>query len=270
MPPISTSSTPRLTNAQKLEICLHKRAHPNLTQLGLSHWSKEKFSLPKALSQAAISKILANAKNLENMTQVESQAKRPRIAQYPELESALANWNAVDREERGEANVYNVDQLAAMRWCKAAWTDIPGEIIENCFNHTGLFDTISVHPENHPLEQAIVAETTDALQQLSSISPMDIRNFLNPMPEEDAYVHQEFTDEELLEHSIQEDEEIEEEEDIPVKPTSKEKLLILQQALSILELDDPLQAALHKSLRCLQAHLRGRKLKQTMLDSWIN
>lgn len=72
------------------------------------------------------------------------------IAAFKKRYKRFLAQNAVDREERGEANVYNVDQLAVMRWCKAAWTDILGEIIENCFNHTGLFDTISEHPETIP------------------------------------------------------------------------------------------------------------------------
>ncbi|KAI1000312.1 hypothetical protein K3495_g7883, partial [Podosphaera aphanis] len=46
---------------------------------------------------------------------------------------------AIDLDEQGATDIYKVDQLTAMRWCKAAWEDIPPSVVANCFRHTGLF-----------------------------------------------------------------------------------------------------------------------------------
>ena len=48
--------------------------------------------------------------------------------------------DALDRDEQGDTDIYNVDQLTAMRWSKAAWEELPESVIANCFKHTGPFD----------------------------------------------------------------------------------------------------------------------------------
>uniref|UniRef100_A0AAV1TK74 HTH CENPB-type domain-containing protein n=1 Tax=Peronospora matthiolae TaxID=2874970 RepID=A0AAV1TK74_9STRA len=82
----------RLTNEQKLRICKHQDANPRITQTALAAWTKDAFNLQKALSQAAISKIIKKRKELEAMDTTDLSAKRPRTVQHPAVEEAVAFW----------------------------------------------------------------------------------------------------------------------------------------------------------------------------------
>uniref|UniRef100_A0AAV1T984 ARS-binding protein 1 N-terminal domain-containing protein n=1 Tax=Peronospora matthiolae TaxID=2874970 RepID=A0AAV1T984_9STRA len=62
----------RLTNEQKLRICKHQDANPRITQTALAAWTKDAFDLQKALSQAAISKIIKKGRSLRQWTPLTS------------------------------------------------------------------------------------------------------------------------------------------------------------------------------------------------------
>ena len=82
----------RLTNEQRLQICRHRAALPKMSQSELVKWATKEFNLAKGISQAAISNILKKQAELENMAPTSLEAKRPRLAQHPDLEEALATW----------------------------------------------------------------------------------------------------------------------------------------------------------------------------------
>uniref|UniRef100_A0AAV1TDU0 HTH CENPB-type domain-containing protein n=1 Tax=Peronospora matthiolae TaxID=2874970 RepID=A0AAV1TDU0_9STRA len=92
----------RLTNLQKLRICKHQDANPRITQTALAAWTKDAFDLQKALSQAAISKIIKKRKELEAMETTDLSAKRPRTVQHPAVDEAVAFW-VLQCQHRGVA-----------------------------------------------------------------------------------------------------------------------------------------------------------------------
>ena len=48
--------------------------------------------------------------------------------------------HAIDRDAAGEKDLYKVDILKAMRWCRASWNVLTSETIANCWRHTVLLD----------------------------------------------------------------------------------------------------------------------------------
>ena len=82
----------RLTNEQKLALCLYHAKHPSFSQARIAQYAKSEFSMDKELSQAAISKILKKRSDYENMTEQELKSKRPRSSAFPVLEEALVMW----------------------------------------------------------------------------------------------------------------------------------------------------------------------------------
>jgi hypothetical protein len=170
--------------------------------------------------------------------------------------------NALDRDERGEDNVYNVDQLIAMRWSVAAWNDISKESIQNCFNHTGLFVVDEIEALDGQLDETnIDREIEEILLQLPGYSSNDVEFFLNSMPEEHICVHEDYTDAELLAMNAkvlpsEEQEEEEDDEEPMVELSLQEKLSLIQQTIGILDVTNPLQVNIRSGLQCVQWDLR--------------
>ncbi|TDH71119.1 hypothetical protein CCR75_002697 [Bremia lactucae] len=86
------------TNAQRLEICNYKAAHPTITQGQLASWAQESLHLPRKPSQAMISKVLKRKLDLETMTTEELICKSRRTVRFPHLDAALARWVAYCEE----------------------------------------------------------------------------------------------------------------------------------------------------------------------------
>ena len=47
---------------------------------------------------------------------------------------------ALDFLEEGNANIYHIDQLTAVKCLKAVWEEIPGTVIAHCWDSTGLLE----------------------------------------------------------------------------------------------------------------------------------
>lgn len=45
---------------------------------------------------------------------------------------------ALDLSELGQSNIYNLDQLHAMKWIRDSWNEIPSAVIYNCWRRTKL------------------------------------------------------------------------------------------------------------------------------------
>uniref|UniRef100_M4BCM1 DDE-1 domain-containing protein n=1 Tax=Hyaloperonospora arabidopsidis (strain Emoy2) TaxID=559515 RepID=M4BCM1_HYAAE len=190
--------------------------------------------------------------------------------------------NAIDCDERRDGfNIYKVDQLTVMRWLVAAWNEISSTTIANCFSPTWLFSTESVissavevkrskdgatevEEEESELEQELIAQ----LKKLRVRDTMKISEFLDPI-EEDETAQPELTDNEILKEVLEADEEEENSEDaVPVaeKFTRTEKINLLRDACSLLDVSQESHQAAYKVLRSLQLDLRNTP---TTLDMWF-
>jgi len=196
-------------------------------------------------------------------------------------------WNfqlqdAIDKDEAGATDIYKVDQLSAMRWCKRAWRSISSDTIANCFRHTGLFDDVEINWDEDgtgqlPIgEQVIEEELATAIATLHVQHPMDIKDLLNP-PVEDLFAHHIFTDEELLDIAVpailddgKEDDEPEDSGIVaPPAMELREKLHIIQATIQLLDVTRSEHAQIHKGLRNFQRELREKGLRQTALDQFF-
>ncbi|TYZ62614.1 hypothetical protein PybrP1_002374 [[Pythium] brassicae (nom. inval.)] len=81
-----------LTREQKRLVCLHAAQHPRTTQVQLALWARERFALPAAPSQSAISHALRRRQHLQLMRSDELACKRARAVRFPALDVALADW----------------------------------------------------------------------------------------------------------------------------------------------------------------------------------
>ena len=54
--------------------------------------------------------------------------------------------NDVDCDERGDVNIYKVDQLTTLKWSVSAWEEISDATVENYFSHAGIFFVSSSLP----------------------------------------------------------------------------------------------------------------------------
>ena len=60
------------------------------------------------------------------------------IAAFKKIFRSIQLDHALDRYHAGEQEIYKVDILRAMKWCKLAWNMITSTTISNCWNHSGL------------------------------------------------------------------------------------------------------------------------------------
>ena len=100
--------------------------------------------------------------------------------------------SAVDRDERGDHNIYKIDQLTAMQWRKAAWEEVSAATVANCFRHTSLFEEETQLQVNEE-EQGVEQELLDAMERLPLRIRMDMDDLLHSV-EEVYTAHVEITD----------------------------------------------------------------------------
>ena len=186
--------------------------------------------------------------------------------------------NAIDREERGETELYKVDQLTAMHWCRAAWDEVSMETIANCFQHTGILGTNqeTLPSQADAAEQAVEQELQVCLSQLPLRDPMSVDQLINP-PEENRSAHIELTDDEIVAlvresaEAVDDDEE-EQREELNQQPrlSKAEKLRGLGVVAELLDVTDKRQRDLHKLVRQLQKQIRAENAVQSTLDGWFS
>ena len=212
------------------------------------------------------------------------------IAAFKRHYRRLHLQNALDRDERGETNLYKVDQLTAMRWSLAAWSEISSATIANCFRHTGLMDgpalptgggeneagTVGQQAQQEATaaaveEQRVEQDLVSALERLPLRNPMSIASLFNPAEEEET-AHAELTDAEiikLVEDPYGEEEGAAEAEEEVEKHSKAEKLASLSLSIALLDLSQESHRIAHRTLRQVQADLRSASTTQATLDFWL-
>lgn len=117
----------------------------------------------------------------------------------------------LDHENWDNLRPYKVDQLTAMRWARNAWRNMKSTVIQNCWKHTGLL-SVPVPPEaeNSPsentdhitsdffIDEAVTENYERFIQRANIHDAMNIRNFLNPVEEEEILREIKLIDEEEL------------------------------------------------------------------------
>ncbi|KAG8722888.1 hypothetical protein FRC08_004518 [Ceratobasidium sp. 394] len=87
---------------------------------------------------------------------------------------------ALDRDDQGVANMYNINQLQAMTLANDAWQAVTPQTIYNCWRHVGLVPPTYSHqpplpaPDLFvPTHQGLDLEAQQALDQLSLNFPTE-------------------------------------------------------------------------------------------------
>ena len=124
-----------------------------------------------------------------------------------------------------------------------------------------------VEEEEIELEQELIAQ----LKKLRVRDPMKISELLDPI-EEDETAQSELTNNEVLKEVLEADEEEENSKDaapVAEKFTRTEKINLLRDACSLLDVSQESHQAAYKVLRNLQLDLRNTPTTQTTLDMWF-
>lgn len=174
--------------------------------------------------------------------------------------------NALSRDESGERDIYKIDQLQAMRWVNAAWSEVSAETIDNCWKHSGIIDrntSSSVHLNSDA--DVIDTQLADIIHNLRIAEPFSVQEYLFPQAESSA--HEEFTDQDFL--AISEDiDQLDDEDENFVHEIDEEKLLqCLPTVIAKLEENPVTNECALKVLRRLQLETRSSvaQMKQSML-----
>ena len=108
--------------------------------------------------------------------------------------------HAIDRDAAGEKELYKVDILKAMRWCRAAWNAMSADTIVNCWNHTGLMSAEASPSTTLP---GLVADCdidellVEHMKQLNLSSPLSMEEMAEH--EAEVEVHCQLEDSDLIE-----------------------------------------------------------------------
>lgn len=193
---------------------------------------------------------------------------------------------AVDSDEAGRRDLYNVDQLQAMRWMRLAWNEVTPQVIQNCWKHTNIIsargpDGEIIPPVDGAVNQqdageiAVEQELADSIHALRIRNAMSIENLLND-DEEDANLHVQQDDEGLVQRAAGEAvEESDDETEENLLP-DKDKLAVLRDCIKLFEEEEDPDVQAMKGLRRLQRAIRDKLKKereeglhQTTLDSFL-
>jgi hypothetical protein len=147
---------------------------------------------------------------------------------------------ALDREKNGVKNIYKVDILQAMYWCRDSWTMASPASIKNCWCHTGLLDGIRDVNESSVEELDITVLEDNTLEELVkelSDQPFDLDEYL--ALDNDLEVHQQFTEADIVATYVEndsgtEDDEVIEIVDQPPVLSLEDKINALQISIEIL------------------------------------
>jgi hypothetical protein len=105
---------------------------------------------------------------------------------------------ALDREMNGHQDIYKIDILQAMFWCRDAWKMISPLTIKNCFFHTGLFDKSATAIDDN-LEETEADEVDRTLaEQIAELATnsMPLEEFISK--DDDFEVHHEYDESDIL------------------------------------------------------------------------
>lgn len=186
--------------------------------------------------------------------------------------------NALDRDKQNELNLYKVHQLTIIYWALKAQIELSPTIIQNFFKHVRLFEQASKVVEIDNSEETIKEELVGIIQGLPIRNPMSIKNMLNPIEENSTHI--ELDDHKIVElvcHQQAEGDKgvdnILNEDLAEVLFMCMENLQSLFVVISMLDIRDVGEYAIHKFLCNIQQKLHIKDLQQSMLkvklDSWL-
>lgn len=172
--------------------------------------------------------------------------------------------HAIDRDAVGEKDIYKVDILTAMRWCKASWSAVTASTIANCWRHTGLLSG-STSIQNH-LDDDLDEELLKCVEQLKVASVFTFDEMAAQESAED--IHHKVSDAELVElFAESEDDETEVENEVVADegPSLDQKITSVKTTLGLL-VEDPLgnEAAIRQCRRILMELVQARSENRTV------
>lgn len=111
--------------------------------------------------------------------------------------------HAVDQAEQGAANVFEVEQIQAMRWAKQAWVEVSPELVRRCWNQSGLnrgvLDAAAALPSIVKIDQGLEDTICGYLAHLNLLYQVSIESILSPLGEDDVhYVYSDATVSDLV------------------------------------------------------------------------
>lgn len=110
--------------------------------------------------------------------------------------------HAVDQAEQGIENVFEVEQLQAMRWAKQAWLEASPDVVRRCWDHSGLrrdLDAAAASPSTVKIDQGLEDAICGYLAHLNLLYQVSIESILSPMGEDDVhYVYNDATISDLV------------------------------------------------------------------------
>lgn len=99
--------------------------------------------------------------------------------------------HALDRHEAGDTDIYRVDEVQAMKWCRLAWDDIPKSLVVKCWLNSNLFGKPMALDDDAQLDE-VESELDMAIKEISYKLPlkrvMTLKEILSP-PEEGENLH---------------------------------------------------------------------------------
>ncbi|KAF1325809.1 Ars binding protein 1, partial [Globisporangium splendens] len=100
--------------------------------------------------------------------------------------------HALDRHEAGETDIYSVDEVQAMKWCRLAWADIPKSLIVRCWLASNVFGRPMAPLEDEAQLDEAENALDMAIKEISYKLPlkrvMTLKEILSP-PEEGENLH---------------------------------------------------------------------------------
>ena len=189
---------------------------------------------------------------------------------------------ALDLEEIGHKNIFNVDVLQAMKWSQEAWDSVGPATIENCWRHSGVLGC-QITPKS--VEESNIASDDFVLrQQIANLcleQPMTAEELI--LSDSSAAVHQILTEEEIIVHvqrassSSSTDLEHLSDDDVEEYLPLQERIRALKTTILILDEEPTHHAEMIKSLRKLliqltdsERILRQSKLAQTSITAFFS
>ncbi|GAB9465157.1 Ars binding protein 1 [Globisporangium polare] len=112
--------------------------------------------------------------------------------------------HALDRHEAGDADIYSVNELQAMRWCRAAWHDVPKSLVVRCWLNSHLFGEMLLPPltKDDALLDEAENELDSVIKEISYKLPlkrvMALKEILSPPDECDSLHFMGSSDEDFL------------------------------------------------------------------------
>lgn len=190
---------------------------------------------------------------------------------------------ALDFIDLGEVNIYNIDQLTAMRWLKTVWEELPGHVIFNCWKHTILLNEKLTASTIDSTDNASTVCAEGELQNLvdtlvTPVNQMSIMSLINA--EDPMECTEEFSEDIVVQGLIEEivnkgdgesDGVVDDEASIPM-PSVTEQLRAIAQVKRLFEVHPEVWGAGGRTLNSLQRTVRiaaANSLRQSRIDSFF-